>query len=612
MRKLFCFVLLLPFMLVFCLPVRAQYPTEDPADDVRRTTNFPQLKPLVMTPIAGAPILSQPQRIDGNKLEIRTGKHGLCYPAVYDWNGDGLPDLILGEFSTGKLENNMKIYLNKGSRKKPKFTGEYFYATDTRDSVITNYQWCCIGIHPRFVDITDDGRLDFLSGQYYPGAISLWRGSKKGFLPQEYVPQEGYREGDLMGPDASRPDSHDYWNYSSAGFADYNGDGLVDLFVGGQGGLRVALNEGTKENPRFGLRKYLYSVDGNVLSINPEHPQQEGGMVTYIKTYMTPVDWDGDGVLDILLTYEYDRPGSWAVLFYKGVNSNLGIRYKHPVPLFTTADGSKALPGCQPMITVADLNGDGVNDMLMGLSIPTINGFEVADSVAWRWTTDLGIHMPGKDCGEFYMFTTLDSLKAKIRRNPAEKTFYLGKLTDEKYLTLRHRGYAFVMYGKKNPTPAVKEKPIVAEPPILVKTTVFKDADRDEPLTYHVKSKLWNGHEWLIDVILSFKDGWHGFVDAKATTDQGMEPTSVTFELPEGLQTVSLTKPGNGGGNIFYMGEIVFTLHVRESLKFTPEGDEMPLPDSYPIKINVNYQSCNDQMCLPPTTHVIDFELKRL
>ena len=88
----------------------AQYPKDDPADEARRTTNFPQLKPLVMTPIAGAPILSQPQRIDGNKLEIRTGKHGLCYPAVYDWNGDGLPDLLLGEFSTGKLENNMKIY----------------------------------------------------------------------------------------------------------------------------------------------------------------------------------------------------------------------------------------------------------------------------------------------------------------------------------------------------------------------------------------------------------------------------------------------------------------------------------------------------------------------
>jgi hypothetical protein len=219
----------------------AQYPKDDPADDVKRTTNFPQLKTLVMTPIAGAPILSQPQRIDGDKLEIRTGKHGLCYPAVYDWNHDGLSDLILGEFSTGKIENNLKIYLNKGTKKKPKFTGEYFYGKDTRDSIITNYQWCCIGIHPRFVDITGDGKLDIISGQYFPGAISLWRGNGEGFLPHEYIPQEAYSDGWFQGPDTSKPDNHSYWNYTSANFADYNGDGLVDLFVGGCGGLRVAL-----------------------------------------------------------------------------------------------------------------------------------------------------------------------------------------------------------------------------------------------------------------------------------------------------------------------------------------------------------------------------------
>lgn len=89
----------------------AQYPKDNPKDDAYRTKGFPELKTLKMADIPGAPVLSQPVRLDGSEMEIRTGKHGLCYPAIYDWNGDGLPDLLLGEFSTGDRENNVKVYL---------------------------------------------------------------------------------------------------------------------------------------------------------------------------------------------------------------------------------------------------------------------------------------------------------------------------------------------------------------------------------------------------------------------------------------------------------------------------------------------------------------------
>ena len=106
------------------------------------------------------------------------------------------------------------------------------------------------------------------------------------------------------------------------------------------------------------------------------------------------------------------------------------------------------------------------------------------------------IEMPGKDAGEYYMFTTMDALKEKIRNNPAEKSFYLGNLDDEKYLTLRHRGYVFVMYGKKNPQPAVVEAPLTLEAPKPVTTRVFSDGSNDEPLTYQVVSKLWNDYNW--------------------------------------------------------------------------------------------------------------------
>jgi len=579
----------------------AQYPTEDHGEDVIRTTGFPKLKPLVMTPIAGAPILQQPQRIDGSKMEIRTGKHGLCYPAIYDWNHDGKPDLVLGEFSTGETENNLKVYLNEGSRKKPKFTGRYFYAADTRDSLISNYQWCCIGIHPRFVDLDGDGCADILSGQYNPGLISWWRGSRDGFMPRQFVEQEGYIEGKhYSDPDRTSPNSNEYWNYTSAGFADFNADGLLDLFVGGGGGLRVALNVGTKEKPKFGLRQPLLGLDGK--QIEAKTPEDKSGVY---KTYMTPVDWDGDGVLDILATNEYSNSESYAVYFFRGVKTNFGLRFEKPLPLFTAADGGKALPGCQPMIAVGDLNADGVNDLVFGLSVPTYGKYVAADSVAWQWIADLKTEMPGKDAGEFYMYTTLDSLKDLIHRDKFMRGYYLGTLKDEKYLTLRHKGYPFVMYGTANPVKAVAKTAHV-DPPAPVKTESF---NAEEPVGYRIENTLEDYGFGHVTVLLDIKDGWHGYADVGDPKKQEFIPTKVSVELPDGVtRSGEVLEPYAAGG--IYHGVVSFRQYY--SLSNNADGTKYT-GDTLPVKVRISYQVCNDQMCMPPAEHVVEktFTLER-
>jgi hypothetical protein len=50
---------------------------------------------------------------------------GHAAPFVADYNGDGLPDLFVGQFGEGKL----RIYKNVGSRTEPKFDKfEWFQA----------------------------------------------------------------------------------------------------------------------------------------------------------------------------------------------------------------------------------------------------------------------------------------------------------------------------------------------------------------------------------------------------------------------------------------------------------------------------------------------------
>jgi hypothetical protein len=579
----------------------------------------------VLTNIPGAPILGQPQYLQGTKNEIRTEKHGLVYPAFFDWNRDGKKDLMLGEFETGDTGSNIKVYLNEGTDKNPQYTGEYFYATDVNGDTITNHQWCCIGIHPRLIDMDGDGHLDLLSGQYNPGLISMWRGSEKGFQPREFIPQEGYVEGQRLSntKEPWNPEANFYWNYTSADFADFNDDGLLDLFVGGSDGLRVALNIGTKEKPAFGLRKYLHHVDGDLLYIKKptaEEIEKAKENDTYLnmsgvlKSYITPIDWDKDGVLDLLVTNGYYHHGMNPIEFFRGVNTDKGLRFELAKPLINAACGDKALPGCQPMITVVDYNNDGVKDIVMGISIPTVNGYEAAPEIAEKWINDVGIQMPGKDGGRnIANEAALKKQIAEFEKKPFLKKWYLGKLDDYKYLTLRHRGYVFVFEGQKNRKNA-KAKKVEAEPAIareVYPNAQSTESKLDGPVTYLITfpERVRFDEEMELVVDFKIKGDYYLYTEDKANVDMGFIPTvvDVEFESDQIKKIQDIIKPEGHpkGGMVVYKGD-----NVRFIQKFklnSPTREDYLNPDykrleEAKVKVKIKFQTCNPTMCLPPET----------
>jgi hypothetical protein len=69
--------------------------------------------------------LEKPVKILAGKLPLDVQRSGHAAPFVGDFDGDGLPDLLVGQYTDGKL----RIYRNVGTPKRPRFDGyEWFKA----------------------------------------------------------------------------------------------------------------------------------------------------------------------------------------------------------------------------------------------------------------------------------------------------------------------------------------------------------------------------------------------------------------------------------------------------------------------------------------------------
>ena len=473
--------------------------------------SFPKLMPA---DVPGAPKLGEPFLVMAGVKPVLTEKHGLAAPALWDWDGDGRRDLLVGEFETNSGDlfpmredgSTIRVYLNVGTDSNPLFTEDFEWARDTEGTIMEVPQWCCIGFTPMFYDLDDDGYQDMITGQYHPGEVTWFRGSPDGFLPGEKLPQEGdptsarnpeFDEARAqMDPDfepyKGEPGdigTFDYWVYSSATFGDLDDDGDYDLIVGGSGGLRVSENIGGPKTPRFGVRKLLLDVNGEPLKTSELTPQQllevsAAGMSPPpsgdVKTNPLAADWDQDGVLDLLVTDSYYAPRSRAVSFFRGVKTPDGHRFEPAVELLPAAGGAKALPGSGPRVYVDDWNLDGVPDLLVGASVATVNGGEFSDELSWEWESVNQVESAGKDPGlypprprptresmaEYWNADafTEEEFEEHVRMNVEYWEESIGRLyreNKEHWLTMRHQGRVYVMLGQRidrsEPVIAVRE-----------------------------------------------------------------------------------------------------------------------------------------------------------
>jgi hypothetical protein len=80
---------------------------------------------------AQAPSFMKKEFVEANGMPI-TLSIGHADPCVVDWDGDGVKDLLVGQYSSGKI----RFYKNSGTNSNPVLTTYTFLQADGNDIVL--------------------------------------------------------------------------------------------------------------------------------------------------------------------------------------------------------------------------------------------------------------------------------------------------------------------------------------------------------------------------------------------------------------------------------------------------------------------------------------------
>jgi len=185
------------------------------------------------TPGAPAFAAASPVRAGpaGGQTDINVASRAL--PALRDWDGDGDTDLIVGAYDA-----YIRVYLNNGMTPSgPQLLGELRATSGGGDLIVPGQRAA-----PDFVDLDGDGVADLLAGNTNGQLllyVNIGTATDPAFAGYTYVTSEGVAI-DLPGSARSRPF-----------VTDWNADGIPDLLVGADDG-QVHLYQGVPE-PMTGM-----------------------------------------------------------------------------------------------------------------------------------------------------------------------------------------------------------------------------------------------------------------------------------------------------------------------------------------------------------------------
>lgn len=261
------------------------------------------------------PIFEKPTLLmaDGKPIEC----FGWVYPTARDLDQDGLPDLIVSEHRPG-----IRVFRNTGTRSKPRLSFTGTIEADSQDLEPTS-----LAFQARPTDLDNDGNPELVTTSYF-GSPSLLQWYRKdegdtptsGWYSKGFLKMKTHSSTPLVGPGISTIDP-----------VDWDDDGDTDLLLGGEPGTpMIALNVGTEKNKIFAAPMRLRFSDGSLLETYSSElgDGSHHGPKEWFDDRSTPraVDWDKDGVLDIVSGTQGRR-----LYWMKGVIVENELRFERPL-----------------------------------------------------------------------------------------------------------------------------------------------------------------------------------------------------------------------------------------------------------------------------------------
>ena len=258
-------------------------------------------------------------------------------PTVMDVDGNGRLDLLVGNF-----DGNVQRYEQTATN------GAVFAPLGnltTDGTTALNVGNLAV---PTVTDVDGDGRLDLLVGNDQGTVARYEQTATNGAVFASL--------GDLV-TNPSNP-----LGYASPAVTDLDGDGRLDLLVGYGEGSVHRYEQTAANGATFALLSRLTTDPVTALNTNAT------SAVT---------DLDGDGLLDLLVIYaytDYNTGNSSRVRRYEQTAAN-GVVFALVGTL--AADDNTALEtGASVNQTVTDLDGDGLLDLLVGISNGNVRRYE--------------------------------------------------------------------------------------------------------------------------------------------------------------------------------------------------------------------------------------------
>lgn len=227
---------------------------------------------------------------------------------------------------------------------------------------------------PQFVDFDADGQLDIVAGTF-DGSPHVAFGTAKGWKQPEQI----------LDKNGERIVMNQFWNFTtkkwdsttrcdpvgrgvqnghltSAWAADMDGDGDLDLLLGDHqaGQVMLRTNEGKAQKPAFATQNVQVLADGEPLIVP--------GTVTTLRL----VDWNGDGLQDLLLGSmgdAYNDGAGGGVYVHLNTGTAKTPKFGDPTTLIAASPkGAKepTRPDAGLYMDIGDHDGDADLDLIVG------------------------------------------------------------------------------------------------------------------------------------------------------------------------------------------------------------------------------------------------------